>query len=315
MTLFLSNNDALAGEVPRLVELAQEWLSEEPLSRAILAAEWARVYGTPYEPTAENYRAAVRLVAASLHDPRAVLPPVWVRSGGPHAEHFSAYGSRMVDGLVFHAADMLGATEFGWAIDVDSKSGVYGSPYVRPHLTQTVPGLVDAVNWLQEGRVTFSRFENYFSLDLPDATEGDHQAPLRDDEAVALAAVRGKKSAAGLRGLLGRRSRIEAIELPAPISPRPHVGLSTDKPTAPPTVEELLPGVYASDMPGYTHEIWVDEAAEHTWGEAKFVAYEAKLAQQPGIEAVLGEDREIIHVNAPTLTDAQVLAAARAAAG
>ncbi len=67
-------------------------------------------------------------------------------------------------------------------------------------------------------------------------------------------------------------------------------------------------------MPGYTHEIWVDEAAEHTWGEAKLVAYEAKLAQQPGIDAVLGEDREIIHVNAPTLTDAQVLAAARAAA-
>jgi len=314
MTLFLSNDDALAGGVPRLVELAQEWLSEEPLSRAILAAEWERVYGTPYEPTAENYRAAVRLVAGSLHDPRAVIPPVWVRSGGPHSSRFSDYGARMVDALVFHRAELDGSPDHGWGLDVEPRSGNYGMPYVLPHVYQTAPTVVQAMGWMLEERFAFSRFD----LSVVESSQvlvGAQHEPLRDDEAVALAAVQGKKSAAGLRGLLGRRSRIDAIELPAPISPRPHVGLSTDKPTAPPTVEELLPGVEASDMPGYTHEIWVDEAAEHTWGEAKFVAYEAKLAQQPGIESVLGEDREIIHVNAPTLTNAQVLAAARAAAG
>jgi hypothetical protein len=296
--------------VDQVRPVAQEWLSEGPISVALVAAVWQETYGTQYAATAANYRALVRMILPLLHDRRDVPPPVWVRTGGPYAEAFSDYGARLVDGLVFHVAAMFGVESHGWALDVDVRSGTYGTPYVKPRRFAMPTNGIRALARLAKDPNSLSRLEFAFSI-APELLEGLPDDPLRDEE-YPPPGVRPGRAPRG--GLFGRKPSVPVPTLPEPIRPWPPIALSSDVPEAVPTVEQLLPGLSRSDMPGCTHEIWVDEAAEHVWGPDKFAAFQDKLAKQPGIDKVVGEDREIIHVNAPTLSDDEVLAAARRAA-
>lgn len=288
----------------------QEWLSEQPISRAIIADLWQKTYETEYASTAANYRAAVRMILPLLDDRRRVAPPMWVRTGGPRAQEFSDYGARLVDGLMFHIGALYGATEFGWALDVDRVSVHYGDPYVLPRRGATPANAAQVLAWIRAGEVPLSRMEFPFNRNT-DLLEGLPDDPLRDDEYPPPGVRPGKPARSGL---FGRVVSGPVPELPEPIRPWPQIVLSSDTPEPVPSVEELLPGVLPSGMLGCTHELWVDEAAEHVWGAAKFAAFEGELAKQPGIEKVVGEDREIIHVDAPTLSDDEVVAAARRAA-
>jgi hypothetical protein len=63
----------------------------------------------------------------------------------------------------------------------------------------------------------------------------------------------------------------------------------------------------------YTWTVWVGDEARSSYDDEAEVSLDAALRARPGVERVLWEDREILHVGAPTLcADGMLAAAARA---
>lgn len=68
----------------------------------------------------------------------------------------------------------------------------------------------------------------------------------------------------------------------------------------------------APDGP-YTWTVWVGDEARSSYDDDAEVSLDAALRARPGVERVLWEDREVLHVGAPTLcSDGMLAAAARA---
>ena len=68
------------------------------------------------------------------------------------------------------------------------------------------------------------------------------------------------------------------------------------------------------DLDGpYTWTVWIGDEARSSYDDEAEVSLDAALRARPGVERVLWEDREILHVGAPTLcADGMLAAAARA---
>jgi len=63
----------------------------------------------------------------------------------------------------------------------------------------------------------------------------------------------------------------------------------------------------------YTWTVWIGDEARSSYEDEAEVSLDAALRARPGVERVLWEDREILHVGAPTLcADGMLAAAARA---
>jgi len=63
----------------------------------------------------------------------------------------------------------------------------------------------------------------------------------------------------------------------------------------------------------YNWTVWVGDEARSSYDDEAEVSLEAALRARPGVERVLWEDREILHVGAPTMcADGMLAAAARA---
>lgn len=63
----------------------------------------------------------------------------------------------------------------------------------------------------------------------------------------------------------------------------------------------------------YTWTVWVGDEARSSYDDEAEVSLDAALRARPGVDRVLWEDREILHVGAPTLcSDGMLAAAARA---
>lgn len=60
----------------------------------------------------------------------------------------------------------------------------------------------------------------------------------------------------------------------------------------------------------YTWTVWVGDEARSSYDDEAEVSLDAALRARPGVERVLWEDREILHVGAPTLCAYGMLAAA-----
>ena len=66
----------------------------------------------------------------------------------------------------------------------------------------------------------------------------------------------------------------------------------------------------------YHWTVWVGDEARSSYDDAAGLALDASLRAQPGVERVIWEDREVLHVGAPTLcADGMLAAAARALLG
>ena len=82
------------------------------------------------------------------------------------------------------------------------------------------------------------------------------------------------------------------------------------QPCETPFFNDTDPG--ALDGP-YTWTVWVGDEARSSYDDGAEISLDAALRARPGVERVLWEDREILHVAAPTLcADGMLAAAARA---
>ncbi|MDN4474768.1 hypothetical protein QQX09_02740 [Demequina sp. SYSU T00192] len=292
--------------------LARRWVNERRSSEVCLATVWEAERGAGYEPTTETYRDAVRLALAHAWDEARVPPPLWCGANGWPTGGITSFGARLIDGLAFHVASMYGADAQGW--DVMTSDPRYAhryEPVIRGMPWRSPLTACRVALWVARGDVSISRMEFPFFVD-PTLRAVAPGPELRDGDLHLARARRGG------RGLLRRRPRRWDIDFSGPRFRRPFGDLTVDAAPVverPLTLEELVSDVMPSELaPDYTHQIWVHEAAEGAWGSERWGAHEARLAEQPGIEKVLGEDRELIHVYAPTLTADEVLAAARRAA-
>ncbi len=289
------------------LDRARLWLREEPISRAVMDAVWLADYGVPYEPTVDTYRDAVRLAMRHLWDEGDVPAPAWasevVESG------FSAIGMRMIDAVMFHALAMGVRGTLLWGMSDDPVDSGFGNVFLRPGRRRTVAGVPGSFARVADGRIGLSILEKPLRrTGLADEASG---APLSDREFNPRRA-RGAGNVRWLKRASGRRMWEIAIPEPLDSAPDISVGAEAD---APLTVDELLATVKPSELaPAFTHQLWLDESAESEWGSERFEGYGSRLAAQDGVEDVLWEDRELIHVRAPELDDAAVLSAARRAA-
>lgn len=289
------------------VRRVSAWVAEEPISRAVIDAVWGAEHGTRYAPTAESYRAAVRLVVGHLWDAGDVSRPVWWDTAEADLRDVTPIGTRLMDALMFHVGHMSADGNLQWGVVTDPDSASYGDPYVLPHPHKSVGRIPSVFARVIAGRSGLS------ALEKPLRRAGAEHAPgcgvpLRDDEFPGAQARKARRPRWG-RPIGGVRTW--DVEVPEPLAEIPEVQASV---RAPMTIEQLVSDVKESDRPDYTHIIWVHELAELEWGTDQFGAFERRLTQEPGIEAVLREDREPVYVRARTLTADQVLAAARRAA-
>ncbi|EYR63658.1 hypothetical protein N866_19180 [Actinotalea ferrariae CF5-4] len=299
--------DRASAPIETHLDHARCWVAEEPLSRAVMDAVWRAEHGTDYAPTGRSTRAAVRLVVRHLWDDGDVPRPAW--DTGELDLDVTPIGARLIDAFMFHLARLPDGGDVRWAIEGDPQVLSYGQPFPWPHDHRTVGAEPRLFGWLVAGQYGLSELEKVLYREGAPPADAD-DPPLRDSEFSPARARRALRPRLG--GLIRGTARTWDIALPEPLHEVPEIRVWRREPL---TVEELVRLVGPSDLADYTYLLWLDELAEGEWGTEKFTAYERRLAQEPGIEAVFQEDREPVYVLAPTLTAEQVLAAARRAAG
>jgi len=314
MNPFVGPQEAKGIPLDRHVNTAQRWLSEMPWSVAVLSQILPEIQEEGERAPTQMYRALVRAVAPHLWDEGEVPSPLWAVPGTWAHGHMSDVGARLVDAMVWHIGSMYAGGAPRWVMGADARLADFGSPLIESNGTLRPFNAVTAWVSLAASKAPLSRLDFPFAV-MPELSDLCPDPPLRDDEFDASAA---RKSAKGGVSRLWRKGAHRwSFDLPDPITPWPEVQIQGEAATAPQlqmSVEELIADVTDSDVPGYTHTVWVHEAAEGEWGAHAFAAHEKHLAKQQGIDKVWGEDREVIHVLAPSLTEPQVLEAARRAA-
>lgn len=296
------------------VQLIRDWVADAGQSRAVMETVWQATHGSAYVPSVENYRDAVRLVVSHLWDKGEVREPLWRGLSDRLSSDATPIGARLTDALAFHVAQMYGVASLGWAVCMDPMWLVFGDPAVGK-LNRRTPATalttITKIAKIAKGSDTLSGAEFPFYV-MPELRE-EAPGPELSDSELDIDAIR--KAHGTRKAGLFKREDI-AWDVPAVEPSAERVKVAPFWPEAKKlTIAQLLPGVIPSTLaPDYTHELWLDEAAEYQWGTERFNAFEATLARQPGIERSFHEDREIIHVDAPTLTGDHVLEAARSAA-
>lgn len=288
------------------VERARRWIAEEPISRAVVDAVWRAEHGTPYAPTGPSARTTARLVVHHLWDDGDVPRPAW--DTGEFDLDVTPIGARLIDAFMFHLARLPDGGDVRWAVEGDPRMVDYGRPFPWPHAHRAIGAEPRLFGWLVTGKSGLSALEKVLSREGAPPPAAD-DPPLRDSEFSPARARRALRPRLG--GLIRGTARTWDIAVPEPLHEVPEVRVWRREPM---TVEQLVRLVGPSDLADYTYLLWLDELAEDEWGTERFNGYERRLAQEPGIEAVFQEDREPVHVLAPTLTAEQVLAAARRAA-
>jgi len=293
------------------VQLIRDWVADAGQSRAVMETVWQATHGAAYVPSVENYRDAVRLVVSHLWDKGEVREPLWRGLTDRLSFDATPIGARLTDALAFHVAQMYGVASLGWAVCMDPSWLAFGDPAVGKSDRRTPASALTSITGIAKGTHPLSRAEFPFYV-MPELREKAPGPELGDSEldVDAIRTARGTRKA----GLFKREDIVWNVPAVEPSGER--VKVAPFWPEAKKlTIAQLLPGAIPSTLaPDYTHELWLDEAAEHQWGTERFTAFEAALARQPGIDRAFHEDREIIHVYAPTLTNDHVLEAARKAA-
>lgn len=249
----------------------REWLGEGDTSRAYLAKTMQKSTGVSLTWAPEQFMAACQYVVQDARRNPFTRSTAWGRRsdlGG----RLTLHGTKLVDALVRYYALLAHAhSPQQWAIELDPTQRGYLSPRF----------------------LTGFPLMSELPLDLADAIDARTVAGLAR-HARAFDEIPGTLSSA----------RVWAT----PSAPAPAAADATSVELERRVVGEdrLTFAVSTAQLAGWTYTLWIDEAHEYTYGSEIYEALEPRLLATPGVDDVMGEDREIVHVRT-TLAPDQML--------
>lgn len=235
----------------------REWLAEGDASRRYLAARFRASFGSTLEWTPSHFVIACDWVALEGGRNRFTRSTAWGRRSDLGAR-LTLHGVRCVDAMVrYYAALAHTHRPQRWTIELDPAH----PGYLSPRFTQDFPLM------------------SLLPHDLADAINDHTTAPLM-------------RHITAFDDLPGHLSSADFLPDGTPSGDDDSVTLARR------TVGEhaLEFAVMTPQLGGWTYTLWVDEGHEHVYGEEAYAALEPRLLAVDGIDAVMGEDREIVHV-------------------
>jgi|GEM_PF-4230279 len=263
----------------------REWLAEGDRFRDYLGKRYRKETGRDLIWAASELPAVLEFVARDGLRNRLTRGPAWGHRSDV-GEALSVHGTALLDGAFRYYASLahLHAPQ-QWALQLDPASPGYVSP----------------------------RFASGFGrLEL---------LPR------ALARAIARQSVAGLEPFLAEFAatpgRLSEVRMAFSDAPDPAASLLADGLDSLTLAERAVPvagstlvfAVQEPELEEFTYSLWVDEAYEHVCGVEAYAALEDRLAATPGVDEVMGEDRELVHVRTTLAPEAMLVALVEAALG
>ncbi|WP_084100389.1 hypothetical protein [Demequina sp. NBRC 110051] len=249
----------------------REWLGEGDASRGYLAKTMHKSTGHTLTWAPEEFMAACHYVVQDASRNPFTRSTAWGRRSDL-GNRLTLHGTKLVDALARYYASLAHAhSPQQWAIELDPTHRGYLSP----------------------------RFLTGFPL--------MSELPLDLTQAIGARTVAGlERHARAFDEIPGTLSSARVWAPPAAPAPATVEGSSVELARQEVGADKLLFAVSTADLAGWTYTLWVDEAHEYTYGSDVYEALEPRLLATPGIDDVMGEDREIVHVRT-TLPPEQML--------